>query len=127
MDDREWLGLLKVGDSVIISSSGLSSGDSLGVVVRLTKNFIIATRNSNNSYELKFRKESGCETGEGYHRAWLREATKERIDALKLDYLRRKVKNFFTDKFDWDKLPLEVLTQLKEIGEKYLKEDKVTL
>jgi hypothetical protein len=124
-NDREWLALLKVGDRVIFGGSALNS-DRIGTIVRFTKNFIIASLDSGNSaYEYKFRKESGHETGGGYHRSFLREATKERVDAIKLDYLRYRVKSLFHDKIDWDTVPLETLEQLKEIGKAFLKKEKV--
>jgi len=72
--DNEWLQNLKVGDAVIIKPV---FGDSvIGLVSRLTKTQIAVGRD-------KYRKTNGFLVGgDAYYRHHIKEATKERLDAI---------------------------------------------
>lgn len=111
--DKNFLSKLKEGDKVIISSNNLNGRDSIGRVIRFTKNFIVVL--SNIGFESKYKKNSGYATGESYIFTHLEEATDEAISRIYHDNFKRKVKHIVHEKTDWDKIPDEILEQVQTL------------
>jgi hypothetical protein len=123
MSDKEWLQNLKVGDAVIVEGTGLSSGESLGTVARLTKNFIVV---NSNGFDSKFRNETGWSTGDSYYHKYLKEATPEAIAAFEEERYRAVFKNKLSH-LSWADVPIDRIKQIRELVEPYLKrkEEKI--
>lgn len=123
MSDKEWLQNLKVGDKVILHGSGMGRYRHVGKVSRFTNNFIVVESGSN-KLEHKFRKESGRETGDGWHHYWLEEATSEKIADIILKGEQFKVKGYVEKTVNWSIVPADVIDRVYMMLDPFVKEDK---
>ena len=124
MNDRNWLENLKVGDEVLISGGTLVGRDRLGKVSRFTKTQIIVNVDG---HEDRFKKGSGSSVGDhGYYSTFLREATSESIAAYKEELYRVVFQNKIRN-LSWNDVPLDILKQIRELIEPYIKrkEEKI--
>lgn len=119
---KNWLEDLKVGDKVILVTHGLGASEKIVPVHHLTKNFIVLDFGN---YSEKFRRDTGREAGNDvWHRNYIEEATSERLAKITLEYKQYKVKKYIADSVNWDSVPADVINNLYELLDPFVKEDK---
>jgi hypothetical protein len=101
----EFLKTLKAGDEVAVANStGSGYSYSIERVERVTNTLIMVDRK-------RFRRTTGTQTGESYHRAWLVEATPE----LKAEIAEAKKRRILINKIEsvkWRQVETSVLEQV---------------
>jgi hypothetical protein len=117
MLSNEWLQKLKVGDKVLVVGSGLNRSTRLGMVVKLTKNFIVV---NSNGFDFKYRNISGWGTGDSHYSSSLKEATPEAL--IKFEELQyRQIFQNKLNHLSWADVPLDRIKQIRELVEPYVK------
>ena len=108
--DKAFLENLSPGDRVIVSSGGVLRPEKVGRVDRLTKTQIILADGS------RFRKSDGWQSGDGWSRSYLREASEETIKEIAALARRRKLLRN-VQHFRWETLPDDLLQQVVDLLE----------
>lgn len=106
MTEQEWRNQLKVGDEVVILSSG--APDSISTIARITKTLLII---GGADSRRKFRISDGCSPGGGYHHTSLAEPTQERTNEIRRVNLARWLR-----RVEWKTLSLETLREVYKLA-----------
>jgi|GEM_PF-978501 len=106
-DPRAWLKNVRSGQPIILDDE---QGRRIATVERTTATQIIVNGH-------RFRREDGFRKGDVWARAMLREATPEKIAALKAEQKRIGLAKQMEHR-NWRKLPLEVLEAVAALLEK---------
>lgn len=106
---NDWLKSLKVGDTVIVESSGAYRGRMIDTIERLTKTQIITSVG-------KFRRNSGDEVGDynTWTSKWIKEPTPEMINNIIYEKKRESAIRVIRHT-EWKKIDLEKLVRIMKV------------